>query len=108
MQPAAKTDAVGKAATGNADFNVNGRVVSAGQRYINGIINDDQLFRYLMDNAISYKDSPNLQLEKGGWIYLIRTGHCHWSNAHFFLPDISDFLIFSARFSRLPPQIRNS
>ncbi|WP_256584600.1 filamentous hemagglutinin N-terminal domain-containing protein [Pseudomonas sp. GZJR-8] len=37
-------------------------VARTGQRYINGIASDDQLFRYLMDNAISYKDSLNLQL----------------------------------------------
>jgi len=34
----------------------------SGQRYINGLASDDALFRYLMDNAISYKDSLNLQL----------------------------------------------
>ncbi|WP_248748745.1 filamentous hemagglutinin N-terminal domain-containing protein [Pseudomonas sp. MWU15-20650] len=37
-------------------------VARTGQRYINGIASDDKLFRYLMDNAISYKDSLNLQL----------------------------------------------
>ena len=37
-------------------------VARTGQRYINGLASDDQLFRYLMDNAISYKDSLNLQL----------------------------------------------
>jgi filamentous hemagglutinin len=37
-------------------------VARTGQRYINGIASDDALFRYLMDNAISYKDSLNLQL----------------------------------------------
>ena len=38
-------------------------VARTGQRYINGIASDDQLFRYLMDNAISYK-------RKRGQIYL--------------------------------------
>ncbi|MGO0704102.1 two-partner secretion domain-containing protein [Pseudomonas paracarnis] len=33
-----------------------------GQRYIDGLASDDALFRYLMDNAIAYKDSVNLQL----------------------------------------------
>ncbi|ROM56643.1 hemagglutinin, partial [Pseudomonas poae] len=37
-------------------------VARTGQRYIDGIASDDALFRYLMDNAISYKDSLNLQL----------------------------------------------
>ncbi|XMB50051.1 DUF637 domain-containing protein [Pseudomonas fluorescens] len=37
-------------------------VARTGQRYINGLASDDALFRYLMDNAISYKDSLNLQL----------------------------------------------
>lgn len=37
-------------------------VARTGQRYIDGIASDDTLFRYLMDNAISYKDSLNLQL----------------------------------------------
>ena len=37
-------------------------VARTGQRYIDGITSDDALFRYLMDNAISYKDSLNLQL----------------------------------------------
>ncbi len=37
-------------------------VARTGQRYINGLGSDDALFRYLMDNAISYKDSLNLQL----------------------------------------------
>ena len=37
-------------------------VARTGQRYIDGIASDDALFRYLMDNAISYKDSLKLQL----------------------------------------------
>ncbi|VVO01479.1 hypothetical protein PS706_02734 [Pseudomonas fluorescens] len=37
-------------------------VARTGQRYIDGIASDDKLFRYLMDNAIAYKDSLNLQL----------------------------------------------
>ena len=37
-------------------------VARTGQRYINGLASDDALFRYLMDNAISYKDPLNLQL----------------------------------------------
>ena len=37
-------------------------IARTGQRYIDGIASDDALFRYLMDNAISYKDSLNLQL----------------------------------------------
>ncbi|MCU1719275.1 filamentous hemagglutinin N-terminal domain-containing protein [Pseudomonas sp. 5P_3.1_Bac2] len=37
-------------------------VQRTGQRYIDGIASDDELFRYLMDNAIAYKDSLNLQL----------------------------------------------
>lgn len=36
-------------------------VAHTDQRYINGLASDDALFRYLMDNAISYKDSLNLQ-----------------------------------------------
>ncbi|WDU64874.1 DUF637 domain-containing protein [Pseudomonas poae] len=37
-------------------------VARTGQRYIDGITSDDALYRYLMDNAIAYKDSLNLQL----------------------------------------------
>lgn len=37
-------------------------VARTGQRYIEGITSDDALFRYLMDNAISYKDTLKLQL----------------------------------------------
>ncbi len=37
-------------------------VARTGQRYIDGIASDDALFRYLMDNAIGYRDSLNLQL----------------------------------------------
>ncbi|WP_186350707.1 DUF637 domain-containing protein [Pseudomonas fragi] len=37
-------------------------IARTGQRYIDGIASDDALFRYLMDNAISYKDTLNLQL----------------------------------------------
>ncbi|MCZ7019364.1 hypothetical protein, partial [Salmonella enterica] len=37
-------------------------VARTGQRYIDGIASDDALFRYLMDNAISYKDALKLQL----------------------------------------------
>ncbi|MBX7276961.1 filamentous hemagglutinin N-terminal domain-containing protein [Pseudomonas sp. ERGC3:01] len=37
-------------------------VARTGQRYIDGIASDDALFRYLMDNAISYKDSLKLRL----------------------------------------------
>ncbi|OIN46551.1 hemagglutinin [Pseudomonas azotoformans] len=37
-------------------------VARTGQRYIDGITSDDALYRYLMDNAIAYKDSLSLQL----------------------------------------------
>ena len=37
-------------------------IARTGQRFIDGITSDDALFRYLMDNAISYKDRLNLQL----------------------------------------------
>ncbi|CAM3036459.1 filamentous hemagglutinin [Pseudomonas gessardii] len=37
-------------------------IARTGQRYIDGLTSDDALFRYLMDNAIGYRDSLNLQL----------------------------------------------
>ncbi|MCM8577485.1 DUF637 domain-containing protein, partial [Pseudomonas aeruginosa] len=40
-------------------------VARTGQRYIDGLSSDEALFRYLMDNAIAYKDSLQLQLGVG-------------------------------------------
>ncbi|MBB4868245.1 filamentous hemagglutinin [Pseudomonas nitritireducens] len=40
-------------------------VARTGQRYIAGINNDEALFKYLMDNAIPYKDRLNLQVGVG-------------------------------------------
>ncbi|UYT20433.1 two-partner secretion system putative hemagglutinin TpsA2 [Pseudomonas paraeruginosa] len=40
-------------------------VARAGQRYIDGLSSDEALFRYLMDNAIAYKDKLQLQLGVG-------------------------------------------
>ncbi|MCO2237982.1 filamentous hemagglutinin N-terminal domain-containing protein [Pseudomonas aeruginosa] len=40
-------------------------VARTGQRYIDGLSSDEALFRYLMDNAISYKDKLQLQLGVG-------------------------------------------
>ncbi|MCJ1884706.1 filamentous hemagglutinin N-terminal domain-containing protein [Pseudomonas sp. LA21] len=37
-------------------------VARTGQRYINGITDDENLFKYLMDNAIAYKDKVHLSL----------------------------------------------
>ncbi|WP_336145665.1 hypothetical protein, partial [Klebsiella pneumoniae] len=37
-------------------------VARTGQRYIDGLSSDEALFRYLMDNAIAYKDQLHLQL----------------------------------------------
>ncbi|OQR33010.1 hypothetical protein BWR15_16290 [Pseudomonas sp. T] len=37
-------------------------VARTGQRYLAGITSDQDLFRYLMDNAIAYKDKVHLQL----------------------------------------------
>ncbi|MFW4581223.1 hypothetical protein ACOAQC_29755, partial [Pseudomonas paraeruginosa] len=37
-------------------------VARTGQRYIDGLSSDEALFRYLMDNAIAYKDKLQLQL----------------------------------------------
>lgn len=37
-------------------------VARTGQRYIDGMTSDEALFKYLMDNAIAYKDSLNLSL----------------------------------------------
>ncbi|MFV3368494.1 filamentous hemagglutinin N-terminal domain-containing protein [Pseudomonas sp. NY15435] len=37
-------------------------VARTGQRYIDGLTSDEALFKYLMDNAIAYKDSLNLSL----------------------------------------------
>ncbi|HFH4000014.1 TPA: hemagglutinin repeat-containing protein, partial [Pseudomonas aeruginosa] len=40
-------------------------VARTGQRYIDGLSSDEALFRYLMDNAIAYKDQLHLQLGVG-------------------------------------------
>ncbi|WP_241360236.1 DUF637 domain-containing protein, partial [Pseudomonas aeruginosa] len=40
-------------------------VARTGQRYIDGLSSDEALFRYLMDNAIAYKDKLQLQLGVG-------------------------------------------
>lgn len=40
-------------------------VARTGQRYIDGIANDEALFKYLMDNAIAYKDSVQLKVGVG-------------------------------------------
>ncbi|HCF7731225.1 TPA: two-partner secretion system putative hemagglutinin TpsA2 [Pseudomonas aeruginosa] len=40
-------------------------VARTGQRYIDGLSSDEALFRYLMDNAITYKDKLQLQLGVG-------------------------------------------
>ncbi|WP_448683689.1 two-partner secretion domain-containing protein [Pseudomonas nicosulfuronedens] len=40
-------------------------VARTGQRYIDGMASDEALFKYLMDNAIAYKDSLQLQLGVG-------------------------------------------
>ncbi|MGU0761920.1 DUF637 domain-containing protein [Pseudomonas aeruginosa] len=40
-------------------------VARTGQRYIDGLSSDEALFRYLMDNAIVYKDKLQLQLGVG-------------------------------------------
>ncbi|HHW2992035.1 TPA: hemagglutinin, partial [Pseudomonas aeruginosa] len=40
-------------------------VARTGQRYIDGLSSDVALFRYLMDNAIAYKDQLHLQLGVG-------------------------------------------
>ncbi|MFV3335518.1 ShlB/FhaC/HecB family hemolysin secretion/activation protein [Pseudomonas sp. NY15437] len=40
-------------------------VARTGQRYIAGITDDENLFKYLMDNAIAYKDSLHLSLGVG-------------------------------------------
>ncbi|WP_343575839.1 filamentous hemagglutinin N-terminal domain-containing protein [Pseudomonas sp.] len=40
-------------------------VARTGQRYIDGMVNDEALFKYLMDNAIAYKDSLHLSLGVG-------------------------------------------
>ncbi|MDR0207872.1 MAG: DUF637 domain-containing protein [Pseudomonas putida] len=40
-------------------------VARTGQRYLDGLNNDEALFRYLMDNAIAYKDALQLQLGAG-------------------------------------------
>ena len=40
-------------------------VARTGQRYIDGMASDEALFKYLMDNAIAYKDSHQLQLGVG-------------------------------------------
>lgn len=37
-------------------------VARTGQRYLAGMTSDEALFKYLMDNAIAYKDSLNLSL----------------------------------------------
>ncbi|MDF3935901.1 hemagglutinin repeat-containing protein, partial [Pseudomonas citronellolis] len=37
-------------------------VARTGQRYIDGMASDEALFKYLMDNAIAYKDSLDLTL----------------------------------------------
>ncbi|MCG8906193.1 hypothetical protein [Pseudomonas sp. DP-17] len=36
-----------------------------GQRFIDGMASDEALFRYLMDNAIAYKDSLQLSVGVG-------------------------------------------
>ncbi|HHM6737914.1 TPA: DUF637 domain-containing protein, partial [Pseudomonas aeruginosa] len=40
-------------------------VARTGQRYIDGLSSDEALFRYLMENAIAYKDKLQLQLGVG-------------------------------------------
>ncbi|MDF3933786.1 DUF637 domain-containing protein, partial [Pseudomonas citronellolis] len=37
-------------------------VARTGQRFLDGLTSDEALFKYLMDNAIAYKDSLNLSL----------------------------------------------
>ncbi|WP_152227734.1 DUF637 domain-containing protein [Pseudomonas sp. SCB32] len=40
-------------------------IARTGQRYIDGLTSDEGLFKYLMDNAIAYKDSLHLSLGVG-------------------------------------------
>ncbi|WP_141766085.1 S-layer family protein, partial [Pseudomonas sp. HMSC75E02] len=40
-------------------------VARTGQRFIDGMASDEALFKYLMDNAIAYKDSLNLTVGVG-------------------------------------------